>query len=165
MRTEYPKVNLISNLFVPFMVPILCFIGIWLFLYGFIKFSTDETDLLAIRWQMPIPKNVNTEEYYESIGFQGDGNRILVIDCSRADTVGTIFDKRHYSKVMKRGGWQIIQDCYRYIADENQIRTSDLPIPSQRSNIRSFFFQRENDHLIILYDESLDRYFLYEEIF
>lgn len=165
MRKEYPKANLINNLFAPFLIPILCFIGMWALLYGFIKFSTDETNLLGLRWQMSIPKNVKTEAYYESIGFQGDGNRIFVIDCRQADTVGTIFDKRLYSFVMKRGGWQIIQSCYRYIADGNQIPTTDLPIPSQTTNIPSFFFQRDNDHLIILYDELLDRYFVYEDLF
>ena len=165
MRKEYPKANLINNLFAPFLIPILCFIGMWALLYGFIKFSTDETNLLGLRWQMSIPKNVKTEAYYESIGFHGDGNRIFVIDCRRADTVGTIFDRRLYSFVMKRGGWQIIQSCYRYIADGNQIPTTDLPIPSQTTNIPSFFFQRDNDHLIILYDELLDRYFVYEDLF
>lgn len=165
MSNKYEKANLLDNFFAPFLIPILFFVGIWVILYGFIKFSTDETDLLAIRWRISIPENVRTEELHESIGFHGDGNRIFVVDCSQSDTIGTIFDRRLYSLVMKRGGWRIIQDCYRYIADEKQISRTDLPMPSQTANIKSFFFQKDKNHLIILYDESLDRYFVYEDIF
>ncbi len=136
--------------------------------------NLTELGALSCRWSLNIPRSAKVEEVHTSIGFQGDGWRLLVVSCDLKKIKDTGLDYTKYYASLDSEAMDVISKTYDILSAEtsscfgvdSEIKVKKIKKgrPLRDSDMPEEMYMDYASILVIVYDVEQERYYIFEEI-